>query len=941
MAEVTWNYYWTNDGPYAPKLADLRSGDQNGKVKAEIKKLEEERDSTISTSLDFLYGYTKHVAVVIARFCKDVGLQSDDRDGTIKSAFDKLSFGPKSWMDLEPATMESRIRNLKTADVRAIALVMLKRMEETKTLGTTYLDVFDQCVLPIKPRLHGAIPRAFLGGDVAESGEGLGFMKNKLSRYVRHPAIIPKATLLSWAKFEANQAELSKYRGWFYSLKYDGWSAIWTGTKLVTANGRQTFTTMPEPLQNALLTVRCPLVGELVLLQTSDKYDNKERMQALVRGERTADVVEQNKIAQRIVFMVYDTPSSKYAYMDYKARLNELKEKILRHPEGVGAKKFTVKDDRVGLIQQTQLNTKMEATLGEALFAATAAEQEGLMLTPNVPYAQLHTAEYRRRKLKPLYQFTVKPDPPDKEDPAKEETDGADMISSITVSIPDLPKPFEDRKTQTTKIKFRIENGIWFESTTSPTRLRFAKHKWGFHPVIMNTAAESADILVLPKAMLNARDAIFSAAFPRGHGLPAGDNIQLWTLVASHFLHPKTVRSGRPHYPTHAPNGTEEIKVAHTVFSGEASSEEVRSLVREASMLAERSAEQPYNEWLCRMHRAYEGASLWKEFSRDHTVVEPPKVGLDVQQWRRLMLVPGEPFTFYTRDMDRSGTEPDDSPYTVYKLVKFDKVPVSGYMYDPGTYFTPEDESTTPLPRRICGYEMIIDQHDIQSRVWPENQAIADLSNMHGFYGSEEMLDFKTDRNLKNYMLAEAESKAITVAELYNANVTAGVASMSSPSIQDEPNASNNGYTLVWYENSDYYLATHDPQEGGWQFGDGEREKENHKNNLVFDGKITKDAALKAYKKLHSGENPKVDGSLFPIGIELVLKDTEPVRSKPRNLFVFKLTTKRDNVVYADQLQLRVFGRPRQLGVFYGKCQEEGVEWKRGGTTNNQGLVSL
>ena len=112
-------------------------------------------------------------------------------------------------------------------------------------------------------RCHSA---AFLGGDVAESGEGLGFMKNKLSRYLRHPAIIPKATLLGWATYKSNETVLNGYKGWYYSIKYDGWSAIWTGTKLVTANGRQTITTMPEKMQNALLSVQYPLVGELVLM---------------------------------------------------------------------------------------------------------------------------------------------------------------------------------------------------------------------------------------------------------------------------------------------------------------------------------------------------------------------------------------------------------------------------------------------------------------------------------------------------------------------------------------------------------------------------------------------------------------------------------------------------------------------------------------------------
>ena len=134
MAAVTWDYYWTNDGPYVDELARLEAAistttSDEPILKAELKKLKEKRDAILSTSLDWLYGYTKHVAVVIARFCIDAELTPEDTDGRIAEAFEKLGSKPNSWMELEPATIENRIRNLKTADVRAIAFVMLERME--------------------------------------------------------------------------------------------------------------------------------------------------------------------------------------------------------------------------------------------------------------------------------------------------------------------------------------------------------------------------------------------------------------------------------------------------------------------------------------------------------------------------------------------------------------------------------------------------------------------------------------------------------------------------------------------------------------------------------------------------------------------------------------------------------------------------------------------
>ena len=838
---LTWADYWTEYGPHAEEADKLKASikDPIGRERtAAEKKLKKLKD--LSSSLDWLYGYTKHVAVIIARFCRDTKV---DLEVETNVAVEAISEGKP---------------NPKTPEVRVIAFGMLKKMEKTKiNVGdkeVSLLDVFDECVLPIKPRPYGAIPRAFLGGDVAESGEGLGFMQNKLRRYVRHPSIVPKATLLSWKTYEENQDELSNYSGWYYSIKYDGWSAIWTGTKLVTANGRQTITTMPEEMQNALLTVRYPLVGELVLLQKvtskpSEKY-TKERLQALVRGERTADVAKRDEIAKRVVFMVYDTPSTEHSHQNYKTRLKFLKDEVLIDP--VSKNRFSVEKDRVQLIQQKPLTRppkgkSITETLGDALFAATAAEQEGLILTPNEPYLRLYQGEYRRRKLKPLYQFSVVPDDRTLED--SEKAHGATLVKQITVSIPGLPQTFTDRNTKTKELKINVEGDVWVESTKKTKCLRLSKHRWGFHPVITDpvitpeTTRYGETPLVLPKAMITARNNIFNETV-ESYALPTDErNIQLWTLVASHLIHPSVFdsTSGRPHYPVYAHDDGmfNTTKVVHNVFSGEASTEEVRALVREASMLAERSAKQPYNEWLCRLHRAYENAALWQKLlveTSEYDDLREPSLKISVAESYRLPLVPGDPYTYYVLDNDRTPESYRDSRYAIYKRVTLKTVPKGGSMFDTpdyGRYYTPEKGQE--LPARLAHMEFKVKPKAGKMPTWPDN--IVYYSRGFDYFREcvRPNIRFRSTEVLKNYILALNETDKRIFSKIDECGKD------RDPEIHSEAAQEKNQYTLVrpfhWSVRTypmTFFLATQiEPPAEGWLFADGFVESKGEDYNLL------------------------------------------------------------------------------------------------------------
>lgn len=834
MAEVTWHKYWSEYGPDQERYDELSppSATKTDEERDELQQIiDDKKEWDRNGGVDYLYGYTKHVAVVIAHFCIDVELGKDNLDPGAAGVFESMLAGGaiESWNDLGD-NVEYRINKLTVPDVRIVAKGMLIQLE-----AKGMFDTFDECVLPIKPRPHGTVPRAFLGSDVAESGEGLGFMENKLRRYLRHPGMVPKSQLLNWDSYErqgSEKGELANKIGWFYSIKYDGWSAIWTGTKLVTANGRQTITAMPEAMQSALLSVRSPLVGEIVIMQRPDgsQVYTKERLQAIVRGNRTADKAGRDEIAKRIVFMVYDTPSTELAFENFEGRKNEL-EKLLTHSDGTP---FTVKEDRVALVEQIKVSgiagRPGYQQLGEALLAATATEHEGVMLTPNKPYLALYTGKYKRRKLKPLFQFSVFPEQRTAEKDGTDEpvpVSGARFLNSITVNIDNLPAPFQKRG-DPSKMKINLEGGAWIEPK-GQLCIRLSKHRWGFCPVVTSVikskAYETLKSIALdtgveidsfeeltPYAIMHPREMQEAWRAVAGTRATTSSN-QLWNLVANHFIHPSVFDShGRPQYPTYAPS--DEIldpPIAHKLFYGEMSSETVRGLVREASMLAERSPKQPYNEWLCRIHRAYENQSLWRTTVRANSSLADPPLRLKVRARSRLPLIPFERFQpYYILDVDSTPQKRN----SVYKLITLDVVPESGPMFEEllrDWYYVPEGE--TDLPPRILYMEFdIISKAKIVS--WKNNSA--DLINKGFNFAAARRVNFtpssskKAKAAMKNYVLSLIERDDATW------DVVEAAENTQPPGFDGER------YALIAY-GPEFYLAQ--KVSTYWEYGDGTRQR--------------------------------------------------------------------------------------------------------------------
>jgi hypothetical protein len=699
-----WEWAWDEYGPFREEYDALKKQSQT----AEVKKKKKEIELCVSkfTSIEWCYGYTKHVAYIIVKFTEAI-------------------FGGN--------TAESAMGTTKEA--RKKAFDCLKQLE----LMNRFND-FDTCVLPIKKRKHGTIPRAFLGSDVKESGEGLGFNANRLRRYLSHPAVVPKAELLNWANYaDKGTRALRRFNDWYYSIKYDGYSAIWTGTKLVTANGRQTVYTMPRAMRDCLTAIRVPLVGELVLVQKKGApvYTTKEALQAVVHAG--GDVSRKTKeVAERMVFMVYDTPATDTREMNFTKRQAYLKTVLVRLRGGVKYE-LTAAVDHVELVKQMKVGSmsgnqdvrrilehllgrvRQENVLAAALLAATATEHEGLMLTPDKPYLLLFSKDFRRVKLKLLYTFRVRPN----EEPAAWFATGSQVQTRSLDTIRPMRRAtitMTDAHGDDIRATINIEDSVWFDAakrrTDRPFNVRLARHRWGYHLVYAkedeDTTIANFRRLIRPYEVGDLLNQLVGPLLDdfADHIEPEDldGSIDLYCLFSSRMMHAKAMSrrddglrlaGGRPHYPVHPPvqdvaAGEREfgnsVDVISGTFLGETSSAEVRELVRQASMLAEQSnlRQQPYNEWLCRIHRAYESSTIELETKQ---VLETALYTVAGRYCSRLPAWPGKPLVYYQRDYTMWHLSETPDKHSVYKLFRYDSAPQDGPMYEP-----PENDSKYFLP---------------------------------------------------------------------------------------------------------------------------------------------------------------------------------------------------------------------------------------------------
>lgn len=720
--------------------------------------------------IDRLYGYRKHVLVIIADFGRDYCKQNE-----------------VDW-DFEEIT-ETQVKRMTAKDARDHAFERLQRLAEI-----TALDLFDTCVLPIKPRPHGRLPRAFLGSDLAWSREGLGYHENRLRHYLKHPNVVPKAKPLSWDDYNA-AAPFSGYDKYFYSIKYDGYSAIWTGTKLVTANGRQPVITMSKEMQDALFLVPFPLVGELIAVTIDGgEQFTKESLQAVVHSGLSDTT---SGVARRMVFMVYDTPSPLYAEETFSGRRKLLEEK-LRNREG---EVFTAEKNRVQLVQQYkvfEMRKKGQLTTSDvicnALYAATAAGLEGLMLTPDVKYMQLHSDKTRRVKVKPMFRFWT---------PVPE---SAKVAESLPRPVNKISFNYDDKARGIPRtFKLNIEGNV-FVSTNKSIEVQLAKHRWGYHPIVHercqpNVKSTGFEALVKPTGLaLKAAEYKLTANALKRDRLIATEDQELHRLISARLINPEVISdSGRPHYLTLVKESFFDdysgVVTRHT-FRGEATTEEIINQVRKASILAERGnrGEKTYNEWLCMLHRAYSKPqdTAWPlEQPGSRQIIKLTPV-------QRVKIKPGESVAYYELDF----TSAEGGEYHIYKLTRYDNAPNSGALYDSpqhGNVYYTVAENEQNLPYRVTSDEVKIeDSAGKTGRTLPAN-----TEKLFVIRRKTAMLYELTDSIdsvLDNYALALTDAEYSQLKSYKGEEV--------QPTVVENPKWYKNQYTLLdYYGDGKYFMG--------------------------------------------------------------------------------------------------------------------------------------
>ena len=108
-----------------------------------------------------------------------------------------------------------------------------------------------------------------------------------------------------------NPAMLEKYDGWYVSIKYDGWQAIWTGKKLVSKTGKREFS-MPEYWKQYL--PQHPMVGEL-MIKTSKGFKPATSI---------ANLLKKDADWSSVIFMAFDLPINKVSFEERTRRLAKI-----------------------------------------------------------------------------------------------------------------------------------------------------------------------------------------------------------------------------------------------------------------------------------------------------------------------------------------------------------------------------------------------------------------------------------------------------------------------------------------------------------------------------------------------------------------------------------------------------------------------------------------
>jgi hypothetical protein len=263
-------------------------------------------------------------------------------------------------------------------------------------------------------------------------------LTHPLSEVLTWPELRPKAETCTDLRdaFERKTPVVQYHVPYYASVKLDGYAAVWTGKGLITKEGGAKVLIVPPTMQTQLETHFGDeiLLGELVYVwnekeygksvrgKTEDKSLGKPMLSRLLTLHQDADSTKAagaRKAAKHTMFMVYDIISYKHRPKLYEDRLKILSDAFkkagpltrVRLIDQYKLEPFGIKTDPKGwdfwkrlpgnfasnidefaakLPRTSEGSSEAEAIVNCMTLGCITANQEGLILTPDLPYYDLH-----------------------------------------------------------------------------------------------------------------------------------------------------------------------------------------------------------------------------------------------------------------------------------------------------------------------------------------------------------------------------------------------------------------------------------------------------------------------------------------------------------------------------------------------------------------------
>lgn len=376
--------------------------------------------------------------------------------------FLRSELGRNTFNELKLDTVETLLEDKEDVAIRQLCWDTLNN---NRAATKAALLKFHKFVLPLyaDDELVKGLPFYFSPRLLKSGAIEAAKFTHPLSEVLTWPELRPKAETCTDLRdaFERRTPVLQYHVPYYASVKLDGYAAVWTGRGLITKEGGAKVMIVPPTMQAQLETHFGDeiLLGELVYVWNEKEYGIRvrakqqdkslgkpmlSRLLTLHQDAVSTKAAGAIKAAKHTMFMVYDIISYKHRPKPYEKRLEILMDMFKRagpltrvrlidqyrlepfgdksDPKGwtfwkqlpgnfaSNIDEFAAKLPRTG----DGLSSEAEAIVNCMTLGCITANQEGLILTPNLPYYDLHGGKGmfvgdRDAPRKPTCRIKIKP----------------------------------------------------------------------------------------------------------------------------------------------------------------------------------------------------------------------------------------------------------------------------------------------------------------------------------------------------------------------------------------------------------------------------------------------------------------------------------------------------------------------------------------------------